>query len=93
MEKLPLVDEAGPAARPDHRQGLHQEREVPAAPPRTRPGGWWSGPRSGVGEDAKSRAQALVEAGVDFLVVDTAHGHAQAVLEMIGQVKANSGSR
>src|SRR5438270_229651 len=44
----------------------------------------------GVGEDAKRRAQALVEAGVDFLVVDTAHGHAQAVLNMIGQIKANS---
>jgi IMP dehydrogenase len=27
---------------------------------------------------------------VDFLVVDTAHGHAQAVLEMIAQIKANS---
>src|SRR5439155_993835 len=40
--------------------------------------------------DAKRRAQALVEAGVDFLVVDTAHGHAQAVLNMIGQIKANS---
>ena len=44
----------------------------------------------GVGEDAKRRAQALIEVGVDFLVVDTAHGHAQAVLDMIGQVKANS---
>ena len=29
----------------------------------------------GVGDDACERAQALVEAGVDFLVVDTAHGH------------------
>src|SRR5581483_9920846 len=33
---------------------------------------------------------ALIEVGVDFLVVDTAHGHAQAVLDMIAQVKANS---
>ena len=44
----------------------------------------------GVGEDAKRRAQALAEAGVDFLVVDTAHGHAQAVLDMVAQVKANT---
>jgi IMP dehydrogenase len=43
----------------------------------------------GVGEDAKRRAQALTEAGVDFLIVDTAHGHAQPVLEMIAQLKAN----
>jgi IMP dehydrogenase len=44
-----------------------------------------------VGEDAKRRAQALVEAGADFLVVDTAHGHAQSVIDMVRQVKANSG--
>ncbi len=44
----------------------------------------------GVGEDAKRRAQALTEAGADFLVVDTAHGHAQAVLDMIAQIKANA---
>jgi IMP dehydrogenase len=44
----------------------------------------------GVGEDAKRRAQSLVDAGVDFLVVDTAHGHAQSVLDMIRQVKANT---
>src|SRR5207253_2879013 len=45
----------------------------------------------GVGEDAKRRALALIEAGADFLVVDTAHGHAQAVLDMVGQIKANAG--
>src|SRR5258708_5981757 len=43
----------------------------------------------GVGEDAKRRAQALIDAGVDFLVVDTAHGHAESVLNMIAQLKAN----
>ena len=44
----------------------------------------------GVGEDAKRRAQALIDAGVDFLVVDTAHGHAQSVLDMVRQLKANT---
>jgi IMP dehydrogenase len=44
----------------------------------------------GVGEDAKRRAQALIDAGADFLVVDTAHGHSQAVLDMVAQLKANS---
>src|SRR5579863_7872028 len=44
----------------------------------------------GVGEDAKRRAQALIDANVDFLVVDTAHGHAQSVLDMIRQLKANT---
>jgi IMP dehydrogenase len=42
----------------------------------------------GVGADAEKRARALAEAGVDFLVVDTAHGHARAVLETIAKVKA-----
>jgi IMP dehydrogenase len=44
----------------------------------------------GVGEDAKRRAQALAEAGVDFLVVDTAHGHSRGVLDMVAQIKANT---
>ena len=39
----------------------------------------------GVGDDACKRAQALVEAGVDFLVVDTAHGHSRAVVEMVAR--------
>ncbi len=42
-----------------------------------------------MGEDAKQRAQALAEAGADFLVVDTSHGHAQPVLDMVAQLKAN----
>ncbi|MGA1146011.1 MAG: IMP dehydrogenase [Candidatus Nanopelagicales bacterium] len=41
----------------------------------------------GVGEDAEKRASALVEAGVDFLVVDTAHGHSRAVLDMVSRLK------
>ena len=41
----------------------------------------------GVGEDAEKRASALVEAGVDFLVVDTAHGHSRAVLDMVRRLK------
>src|SRR4029078_6136991 len=45
----------------------------------------------GVGPDAVERAQALAEAGVDVLVVDTAHGHSQGVLEMVGKVAALSG--
>ncbi|MBI2320707.1 MAG: IMP dehydrogenase, partial [Chloroflexi bacterium] len=42
----------------------------------------------GVGADAAERAGTLVEAGVDALVVDTAHGHARAVLEMVHRLKA-----
>jgi len=41
----------------------------------------------GVGREAVERAQALVDAGVDVLVVDTAHGHSAGVLEMIGELR------
>ena len=45
---------------------------------------------TGVGEDGHSRARALVEAGVDVLVIDTAHGHSQGVLEAVARAKALS---
>jgi len=41
----------------------------------------------GVGEGTEERAALLVEAGVDLLVVDTAHGHAQGVLDRVQWVK------
>ncbi|NJN39717.1 MAG: IMP dehydrogenase [Gammaproteobacteria bacterium] len=43
----------------------------------------------GVGEGTDERAAALVEAGVDVLVVDTAHGHAQGVLDRVRWIKRN----
>jgi IMP dehydrogenase len=41
----------------------------------------------GVGEGTEERTESLVEAGVDVLVVDTAHGHSQSVLERVAWVK------
>ncbi|MEI8385259.1 MAG: IMP dehydrogenase [Nitrosomonadaceae bacterium] len=41
----------------------------------------------GVGEGSDERAEALVEAGADVLIVDTAHGHSQSVLERVQWVK------
>jgi IMP dehydrogenase len=41
----------------------------------------------GVGEGTDERVAALVEAGVDVIVVDTAHGHAQGVLDRIKWIK------
>jgi IMP dehydrogenase len=43
----------------------------------------------GVGEGTEERVTALVEAGVDALVVDTAHGHSQGVIERVRWVKKN----
>lgn len=41
----------------------------------------------GVGEGTNERVTALIEAGVDVLVVDTAHGHSQGVLERVKWIK------
>ena len=41
----------------------------------------------GTARDALERATALVNAGVDVLVVDTAHGHSQGVIEMVGRIR------
>jgi IMP dehydrogenase len=41
----------------------------------------------GVGEDGLRRAEALLEAGVDVLVIDTAHGHSEGVISAVGAVK------
>jgi len=41
----------------------------------------------GVGGDTERRVAALVEAGVDVLIVDTAHGHAQSVIDRVAWVK------
>lgn len=51
-----------------------------------------SGAAVGVGDDGFARAQALIEAGVDVVVVDTAHGHHRAVLEAIARIKKLSSS-
>ncbi|MCC6936128.1 MAG: IMP dehydrogenase, partial [Thermomicrobiales bacterium] len=45
----------------------------------------------GVGDDAFERAAALVAANVDVIIVDTAHGHNNGVLEMVQRVKRELG--
>jgi IMP dehydrogenase len=49
----------------------------------------WVGAAVGVGEGTEERVEHLVEAGVDVIVVDTAHGHAQGVLDRVRWVKKN----
>jgi IMP dehydrogenase len=47
----------------------------------------------GVGDDGFARAQALIEVGVDVIVVDTAHGHHRAVLDAIARIKDSYGEQ
>ncbi len=48
-----------------------------------------AGAAVGVGEGTEERVEALVEAGVDVIVVDTAHGHSSGVLNRVEWVKKN----
>ncbi len=48
-----------------------------------------AGAAVGVGPDNEERVELLVQAGVDVIVVDTAHGHSQGVLERVRWVKKN----
>src|SRR5688572_22429200 len=48
-----------------------------------------AGAAVGVGGDTEARVEALVAAGIDVIVVDTAHGHSQGVLDRVAWVKKN----
>jgi IMP dehydrogenase len=88
IEKLPLVDSQGLLRGLITVKDFAKSEQFPDAT-KDPQGRLMVGAAVGVGEDAKRRAQALIDSGVDFLVVDTAHGHAESVLNMIAQLKAN----
>jgi len=48
------------------------------------------GAATGVGEDGFARAEAVIDAGVDAVVVDTAHGHSQGVIDAVARIKKQS---
>jgi IMP dehydrogenase len=47
---------------------------------------------TGIGDDGASRAEALIAAGTDVIVIDTAHGHSEGVLRAVARVKSLSNS-
>jgi len=89
IEKLPLIDDAGRLRGLITVKDFTKSEKFPNAT-KDDGGRLVVGAAVGVGEDAKRRAQALIDAGADFLVVDTAHGHHQAVPNMVAQLKANA---
>lgn len=48
------------------------------------------GAATGVGDNGFERSQALIDAGVDMIVVDTAHGHSEGVSQAVNRIKALS---
>ena len=63
-----------------------RSRSSTPTPPRTTRAGSGCGAAVGTGPDAFERAGALVDAGVDVLVVDTAHGHSGGVLDIVAKI-------
>jgi IMP dehydrogenase len=90
VEKLPLVDDAGRLRGLITVKDFVKRDQYPDAT-KDADGRLVVGAALGVGEDAYKRAGLLVDAGVDVLVVDTAHGHQRAVLEMVARVRADFG--
>src|SRR6185437_14773027 len=86
IEKLPVVDADGKLRGLITVKDIQKKIEYPQAT-KDDHGRLRVGAAVGVGPDAVERAQALVGAGVDLLVVDTAHGHSTGVLEMVRKIK------
>ncbi|MEK9518913.1 IMP dehydrogenase [Streptomyces sp. NPDC087908] len=89
IEKLPLVDEGGLLKGLITVKDFVKAEKYPNAA-KDKEGRLLVGAAVGVAGDAYERAQALIEAGVDFIVVDTAHGHSRLVGDMVAKIKSNS---
>ncbi|MEN8653846.1 IMP dehydrogenase [Streptomyces sp. 21So2-11] len=89
IEKLPLVDDAGILKGLITVKDFVKAEKYPNAA-KDREGRLLVGAAVGVAGDAYERAQALIEAGVDFVVVDTAHGHSRLVGDMVAKIKSNA---
>ncbi len=79
IEKLPVVDDAGVLRGLITVKDIFKRREHPNAN-KDQHGRLRVAAALGAGPDTKVRADALVQAGVDVLVVDSAHGHSDGVL-------------
>ncbi|MEU8247001.1 IMP dehydrogenase [Nonomuraea sp. NPDC048916] len=89
IEKLPLVDPDGRLRGLITVKDFTKSEQYPLST-KDSDGRLVVGAAVGVGGDAELRAKALIEAGVDVIVVDVAHGHSRGLAEMIAKVKANS---
>ena len=87
IEKLPVMDNEG------HLVGLYTVKDIlkskkfPNAS-KDSAGRLLVGAAIGAGGDYVERAQALVSAGVDVLIIDTAHGHSQGVIDAVKTVRS-----
>ena len=90
LEKLPIVDGAGILRGLITIKDFNKTEKYPLAT-KDPDGRLVVGAAVGVGDESYARAMTLVEAGVDVVMVDTAHGHARRVLEMVAKLRAEVG--
>jgi len=92
IEKLPVVDTEGRLVGLITYKDILKIKDFPMAC-KDRMGRLRVGAAVGVTADLSERVQALVQAGVDVLTVDTAHAHSRGVLEALSMVKKITGDR
>jgi IMP dehydrogenase len=88
IEKLPLVDSSGRLRGLITVKDIMKRQEFPNAT-RDSAGRLRTAAAVGVGDDLEDRVDALVRAGVDAVVIDTAHGNSMGVVKAIERVKAS----
>ncbi|MDX3457859.1 IMP dehydrogenase [Streptomyces sp. ME02-8801-2C] len=88
IEKLPLVDDSGLLKGLITVKDFVKAEKYPSAAKDTE-GRLLVGAAVGASPEALERAQALAEAGVDFLVVDTSHGHNSNALSWMSKIKSS----
>jgi len=92
IEKLPIVDSNNKLTGLITVKDFVKTEQYPHAT-KDEDGRLRVGAGIGTNEDSWNRAHALVDAGVDLLVVDTAHAHNNRALEMVSRVKKEFGER
>lgn len=86
IEKLPIVDDEFNLIGLITIKDIEKRKKYPNAC-KDKLGRLRVGAAVGVGEEAIKRAEALLEAGVDVIVVDTAHGHSRAVIDTVKELR------
>ncbi|RXZ78475.1 IMP dehydrogenase [Paenibacillaceae bacterium] len=90
IEKLPLIDENNTLKGLITIKDIEKAIQFPRAA-KDQQGRLLCGAAIGISKDTVERAAALVEAGVDVLVVDTAHGHQRNIIEAVRTLRATYG--
>jgi len=91
IEKLLVVDDAGNCVGLITVKDIEKSQLNPFAS-KDEHGRLRAAAATSVGEDGFERAERLIDAGVDLLIIDTAHGHSQRVLEAVTRAKKISGT-